>query len=557
MGGEWLGSLTQQLMPLSPGTRLGHYDVTALLGEGGIGHVWQATDTQLNRQVALKILPDAFGADPDRLARFTREAQILASLNHANIAAIYGIEELESTRVLVLELVEGQTLADRIERGPIPLDEALPIAKQIAEALKAAREAGVSHRNLQPANVRVTADGTVKVLDFGLVKAFLATDPSMSMSPATSLTPAATQMGMVSGTAAYTAPERAEGKPVDKRAEVWAFGAVLFEMLTGRKPFVGGDVSGTPALVLQSEPEWDSLPADTPASVERLLRRCLAKDPQLRLRAAQSNREVRDARGEGVPQAETEADPRHDEGQGAVPKANDSAYRLAADQGTAAAQFDLGVRYRDGQGVPRDDAEAIRWFRLAADQGDGHAQRVLGFMSVHGRGVPQDDTEAVRWFRLAADQGDAGARYNLGVMYANGQGVPRDDTEAVRWYRLAADQEYADAQFNLGFMYDKGRGVPWDDAAAVRWFRLAAEQGNAGAQYNLGVMYANGEGVPQDDVEAHMWYDIAAVRSSSEDRDRWTRDRDAVAGRMTSDHVAEAQRRAREWEPTREPEPEQ
>ena len=546
-------------MPLSLGTRLGHYDVTTLLGEGGLGQVWQATDTQLNRQVALQILSDAFAADPNRLARFQREAQILASLNHPNIASIYGIEESESTRAVVLELVEGPTLADRIEQGPIPLDEALPIAKQIAEALKAAHEAGVIHCDLQPANVKVKADGTVKVLDFGLARAFQpdATDPSMSMSPTISPTAPATQMGMASGTAADPAPERAEGQPVDERADVWAFGAVLFEMLTGRKPFVGGDISDTPALILKSEPEWDSLPADTPASVERLLRRCLAKDPTLRLRAAQSNRGVRHAHDEGVPQAETEAARHHDEGQGAATKASDSAYRLAADQGIAAAQFDLGVKYRDGQGVAQDDAEAVRWFRLAADQGDGDAQRVLGFMSVNSRGVPQDDTEAIRRFRLAADQGDAGAQYNLGVMYANGRGVPRDDTEAVRWYRLAADQEYAAAQFNLGFMYDNGRGVARNDAEAVRWYRLAADQGNTGAQYNLGVMYANGEGVPQDDVEAHMWYDIATARSSGQDRDRWVRERDAVAGRMTSDHIAEAQRRAREWKPTREPEPEQ
>ena len=195
-------------MPLTPGTRLGHYDVTTLLGEGGMGQVWQATDRQLNRQVALKILPDAFAADPDRLARFTREAQILASLNHPNIAAIYGIEEAEGTRALVLELVEGPTLADRIAKGQIPLDEALPIAKQIAEALEAAHEAGVIHRDLKPANIKVREDGTVKVLDFGLAKAL---DPSPDADPSQSptLTAAATQMGVIMGTAAYMSPEQA------------------------------------------------------------------------------------------------------------------------------------------------------------------------------------------------------------------------------------------------------------------------------------------------------------------------------------------------------------
>ena len=192
-------------MALEVGSRLGHYDVTALIGEGGMGQVYQATDTKLHRQVALKILPEAFASDPDRLARFQREAQVLASLNHPGIAAIYGIEESDGTRALVLELVEGPTLADRIGKGPIPLDEALPIAKQIAEALEAAHEAGVIHRDLKPANIKVREDGTVKVLDCGLARAFQpdASDVSASTSPTISLTAAATQMGMVIGTAAY------------------------------------------------------------------------------------------------------------------------------------------------------------------------------------------------------------------------------------------------------------------------------------------------------------------------------------------------------------------
>ena len=272
-------------MPLSPGTSLGHYDVTALLGEGGMGQVWQATDTQLNRQVALKILPVT--SDPDRLARFTREAQILASLNHPNnIAAIHGIEETEGTRALVLELVEGPTLADRIKQGPIPVDEALPIARQIAEALEAAHEQGVIHRDLKPANIKVKDDGTVKVLDFGLAKAFQpdAGDPNMSMSPTISLTAAATQMGMVIGTAAYMAPEQASGKTVDKRADVWAFGVVLFEMLTGTRPFVGDDVSKTLARVIDREPDWAALPDTVPPVLNTFLRRCLQKNPQKRIR---------------------------------------------------------------------------------------------------------------------------------------------------------------------------------------------------------------------------------------------------------------------------------
>ena len=270
-------------MSLSPGTSLGHYDVTSLLGEGGMGQVWQATDTQLNRQVALKILPDAFADDPDRLARFTREAQILASLNHPNIAAIYGIEEAEGTRALVLELVEGPTLADRISQGPIPVDEALPIAKQIAEALEAAHEAGVIHRDLKPANIKVREDGTVKVLDFGLAKA-LEPSPEVDPSQSPTLTAAATQMGVILGTAAYMSPEQAEGKTADRRSDVWAFGAVLYEMLSGRRAFVGEDVSDTLVSVFRDDPDWSRLSDEVPARVRQAIKVCLQKDPKQRVR---------------------------------------------------------------------------------------------------------------------------------------------------------------------------------------------------------------------------------------------------------------------------------
>ena len=270
-------------MGLAPGTKIGHYDVTSLLGEGGMGQVWQATDTQLGRQVALKILPDAFAADPDRLARFKREAQILASLNHPNIAAIYGIEEGGGTRALVLELVEGPTLADRIAKGPTRLDEALPIAKQIAEALEAAHEAGVIHRDLKPANIKVREDGTVKVLDFGLAKA-LDPNPDRDPSQSPTLTAAATQMGVIMGTAAYMSPEQAKGKPVDKRADVWAFGCVLYEVLTGRRAFEGEDISEVMVGVIKSEPQWDALPTELPPALVTYLRRCLQKDPRERIR---------------------------------------------------------------------------------------------------------------------------------------------------------------------------------------------------------------------------------------------------------------------------------
>ena len=243
-----------------------------------MGTVYRATDTKLNREVAVKVLPDIFAADPDRFARFTREAQVLASLNHPNIAAIYGVED----RALILELVEGPTLAERIALGPIPLDEALPIALQIAEALEYAHEKGIVHRDLKPANVKLTPDGRVKVLDFGLAKA-LASDP-IPGNPASSptLTMRATMAGIVIGTPAYMSPEQAKGKPVDRRADIWAFGILLAEMLTGRSMYMGGTVSEVLAAVIMSEPE---IPKSAPPQVRSLLRRCLEKDPQFRLQA--------------------------------------------------------------------------------------------------------------------------------------------------------------------------------------------------------------------------------------------------------------------------------
>ena len=343
------------------GTTLAHYRITAALGAGGMGEVWRATDEKLDREVALKVLPADFAADPERLARFEREAKVLASLNHPNIAHLYGLESVKTqmaagtaapqdsqadeerpvghaSRVpdtdparephspqgpradeerfvgqpsrlpsgnsrlktqnskltsdaaasdvtfLVMELVEGEELSDRIQRGEIPSDEAIPIALQIAEALEAAHEAGIVHRDLKPANIKVTENGTVKVLDFGLAKAWESDggDSSISMSP--TMTRNATMEGVILGTAAYMSPEQARGKKVDRRADVWSFGVVLWEMLTGRKLFEGETVSDVLAAVLRAEIPWDELPQSTPFSVERLLRRCLAREPERRLR---------------------------------------------------------------------------------------------------------------------------------------------------------------------------------------------------------------------------------------------------------------------------------
>jgi Tol biopolymer transport system component len=287
-------------MAMEPGYRLGAYEILSALGAGGMGEVYRARDSKLKRDVALKVLPDAFAADADRLARFEREAQLLASLSHPNIAVIHGIEEGRVTgsggesrilRALVLELVEGPTLAERIGSGALPLEQALPIARQLCDALAAAHEHGIIHRDLKPANIKVRPDGTVKVLDFGLGKALegelAATDSS---SRATLLSPAMTRQGIVLGTAAYMSPEQARGHPADERSDIWAFGCVLFEMLVGKLTFYGPEVSDTVAAVLRDEPAWRELPAATPASVRRLLRRCLQKDARQRLA------DVRDAR---------------------------------------------------------------------------------------------------------------------------------------------------------------------------------------------------------------------------------------------------------------------
>jgi len=271
-------------MSLTPGTRLGSFEIAVLIGVGGMGEVYRATDTNLKRPVAIKVLPQSVSGVPDRLARFQREAEALASLNHPNIAQIYGLEKSDGAISLVMELVDGPTLADRIAQGPIAVDEALPIAKQISEALEAAHERGIIHRDLKPANIKLRPDGTVKVLDFGLAKAMepAATSTVGSLAP-TITTPAMTQAGVILGTAAYMSPEQARGKPVDQRADIWAFGCVLFEMLAGRRAFGGDEVPDVLANVLARDPEWRALPAATPPAVRRLIARCLTKDPRERL----------------------------------------------------------------------------------------------------------------------------------------------------------------------------------------------------------------------------------------------------------------------------------
>ncbi len=274
-------------MSLAPNTRLGPYEIVAPLGAGGMGEVYRAKDTRLDREVAIKVLPEAFARDAERLARFQREAKVPASLNHPHIAAIYGFEEANAVRFLVLELVEGDTLADRLKApgAPgLPVDEALGVCKQIAEAVETAHEQGVIHRDLKPANVKITPDGKVKVLDFGLAKALSGDATSTDIAHSPTITVDFTRPGVILGTAAYMSPEQARGRPVDKRSDIWSFGCVLYECLSGHRPFQGDTATDLIAKILERDPDWSTLPPNTPATVQLLLRRCLVKDRNRRLR---------------------------------------------------------------------------------------------------------------------------------------------------------------------------------------------------------------------------------------------------------------------------------
>ena len=271
-------------MALSPGTRLGPYEIITQIGAGGMGEVYRATDNNLKRSVAIKVLPESVARDDDRLARFQREAEVLASLNHPNIAAIYGLDKSAGTTALVMELVEGPTLADRLSKGPLPVHDAFPVATQIADALEAAHDQGIIHRDLKPANIKVRPDGTVKVLDFGLAKVTERVGSSVDLSHTSTITsPAMTAAGVILGTAAYLSPEQAKGRPADRRSDVWAFGCVLYEMLTGRRAFPGEGVAETVGAVIHKSPDWTALPSTTLPAIRTLLRRCLEKDRRNRI----------------------------------------------------------------------------------------------------------------------------------------------------------------------------------------------------------------------------------------------------------------------------------
>jgi WD40 repeat protein len=346
------------------GTTLSHYRITARLGAGGMGEVFRAEDTRLGREVALKVLPDDFTADPERLARFEREARLLASLNHPNIGAIHDVEEAGGRHFLVLELALGEDLAERLKRGAIPVAEAVPIARQIAEALEEAHEKGVVHRDLKPGNVKLAPDGKVKVLDFGLAKAFAgdAAAPEANLSRSPTLAHTGTQAGLILGTAGYMSPEQARGKPVDGRADIWAFGVVLFEMLTGKPLFRGETITDVLAGVVREEPDWAALPPATPHAVRHLLRRCLTRDPRQRLQAIAEARIALEA-----PEATTPGD------EVRTPVRQGRRRRLAVVLGLASVACALLVlgyaAGRRGHGATASRIDEVRFHRLTFRNG--------------------------------------------------------------------------------------------------------------------------------------------------------------------------------------------
>jgi Tol biopolymer transport system component len=418
-------------MALTPGTRLGSFEISALIGVGGMGEVYRATDTSLKRPVAIKVLPHSLSGEPDRLARFQREAEVLAALNHPNVAQIYGLERSDGALSLVMELVDGVTLADRIAQGPIPLDEATRIATQILDALEAAHERGIIHRDLKPANIKLREDGAVKVLDFGLAKALDPVAPSTvaTLSP-TITTPAMTRQGVILGTAAYMSPEQARGKQVDQRADIWAFGCVLFEMLAGRRPFSGDEVPDVLANVLARDPEWNALPAETPPAVRRLIARCLQKDPRARLHhVADARFELKEALLSPADEKSTAAAPSLKPMPWFVPAAIVGAIALAAGLVAGA------LLWRQ----PAIPVSAVRLSLDVAPAEEISTGSVLNMLPAGGRASlawsPREQTLAFIGVRL-------GARQIYLRDLVSGEAKPLDGTQGARALAYSSDGDW-------------------------------------------------------------------------------------------------------------------
>ena len=454
-------------MALAAGARIGSYEIVAPLGAGGMGEVYRARDTKLHRDVALKLLPEALARDPDRLARLTREAQVLAALNHPHIAQIYGFEDSGDTHALVMELVEGPTLADVMSShaaagGRIPLPDALHVAREIADALEAAHERGIIHRDLKPANVALqSADGAtdiqscrIKVLDFGLAKAVDAsgaTPWSPSDSP-TKTSPALTEMGVILGTAAYMSPEQARGRAVDRRADIWAFGVVLFETLAGQQPFRGEDVSDTLANVLKREPDWDALPADVPARVRQVLGACLQKSMKARLADMQDVRLALDGAFETPAAAH------------AGPPGQRTAWMIAA-----AAAGAIAARFRGRRRLLVGRASARRVARRHACPSCAPSSRAITFPGRPGRSIAlsPDGTEIV-YVALARDAGTPGSRQQLELRTLNSRAVTDLQGRSTRLNRFFSRRTLGGV-FHIRRQFEKGVARRRQSGHASQW----------------------------------------------------------------------------------------
>ena len=566
----------------------GRYVLEAVLGLGGMGVVGRARDEELSDLVALKFLPEVVARDAAAVDELREETRNALRLTHPNIVRIRNFEREGSVAAVSMEYVDGTTLSHlRLQRpGKVfSAGELAPLVAQLCAALDYAhREAKVVHRDLKPANILVTKDGAVKITDFGIARSLTETHTRLTG-----------RAGATSGTLVYMSPQQVAGRKATPADDIYALGATLYELLTGKPPFHTGDVTHQilqqpPASLAARRAELEVKGESIPPAWEETIAACLAKDPAQRPQSAGEVAARLGLAGAGG----TIAGPSPVAGRGPATSASPTKSRMSrvlflaglavlalgflvysfwpkpgfdpskpyeaifapppakpvtvfdetkgkAESGDAKAQDALGRMYANGDGVTKDSAEAAKWYRKAADQGFAVAQLCLGRIYSEGNGVPKDSAEAVIWYRKAADQGNPAGQCALGAMYATGDGVSKDSAEALKWYRKAADQGDADGQNGLGFMYLSGEGVPKDSAEAARWYRKAAEQGFAEAQYNLGVMYATGEGVAKDSAEAVKWFRKAAEQGDADGQVR------LGAMYATGDGVAKDSAEAVKW----------
>jgi serine/threonine protein kinase len=542
---------------LNPGTRLGTYEILDVLGVGGMGEVYRARDSRLNRDVALKVLPEAQQGLDERLARFEREAQLLASISHPNIAAIYGIEDgllpdRGTIRALVLELVEGQTLAERLVEGPVPFDEALRLARQIADALAAAHAQGIVHRDLKPANAKVRPDGTVKVLDFGLAKVLEpAVAADVSRSP-TITSPAMTRAGIILGTAAYMSPEQARGQAADSRSDIWAFGCVLYELLAGTRAFPGDGVTETLASVLRSEPDWSRLPAGTPRSIRRLLRRCLTKDPARRLS------DIRDAR--------LELDEPPDDGpvSPSAPRSWLTRERLAwgATLGLVAALALASQRSRGSAGVVTAEAESVH---LALPPTTAPASFAIAPDGRQVVFVASNNGQSELWLRSLENGNERALRGTAGATYPfwspDSRSIGFFNTEGI--YRIEVDggapRRLAFAPVGTGGSWSTDGTIVFTPVPDAGVAAIAADTGNAVALPTSGKPAPIGQRFPQflPDGRHFVYYEVesrAVVLGSRDTAERhrlFEADASAIVAGEELIYVLDGALFAQRFEPTR------